>query len=199
MLVIDMEATGLDPVKNSVVSIGAIDFSDPKREFYQECRVFEGAEIDPEALAVNGFTKEECLDPKKKSLAEVMLIFYNWIHKSQGDKILAGQNAFYDRDILNNSFKRAGIDFSFHFRIIELHSVAYSDMIKKGITPPYKKDTSALSLDKILNYVGLPDEPKPHNALTGAKVEAEAFSRILYGKNLLEEFSQFEIPEHFLK
>ncbi len=199
MLVIDMEATGLDARKNSILSIGAVDFNNSKRQFYEECRVFEGAEIDPEALAVNGFTREECLDKRKKTLREVMTLFKEWIDESEGDKILAGQNAYYDREILNESFKRSAIDFQFHFRIIEMHSIAYFDFIKKGLTPPHKEEISALGLDKILNYVGLPGEPKPHNALTGAKVEAEALSRIFYGKNLLEDFKEYKVPEIFLK
>ena len=198
MLVIDMEATGLDFKKNSIVSIGAVDFEKPERQFYEECRVFDGAEIDPGGLAVNGFTEEECLDPSKKSLNEVMQLFYTWVKESEGDKILAGQNAYYDRDILNESFKRAGIEFQFHYRIVELHSVAYFDFIKKGATPPIKNEVSALNMDKILDYVGLFQEPRPHNALVGAKMEAEAFSRIFYGKNLLEEYKEHKIPKSFL-
>ncbi len=200
MLVIDIESTGLNSQKNSLLSIGAVDFDNPKRTFYGECRVFDGAEFDPEALAVCGFSKEECKDPNKQSQAELMVSFKKWIKEGTGDKILAGQNAYFDRDILNISFKRSRIDFTFHFRIMELHSIAFSDFLKRDLNPPLKKEgISTLSLDKILNYVGLPNEPKPHNALTGAKVEAEAFSRIIYGKNLLDEFIGFSIPERFIK
>ncbi|MEK7452686.1 MAG: 3'-5' exonuclease [Patescibacteria group bacterium] len=199
MLVIDIEATGLDARKNSIVSIGGVDFNNPKRQFYEECRIFEGAEIDEESLLVNGFTRSECLDKRKKTLREVMILFKSWIDESSGDKILAGQCAFYDREILNESFKRSAIEFQFHFRIIELHSITYFDFIKKGLNPPMEEDHSALSLDKVLNYVGLPSEPKPHNALVGAKMEAEAISRIFYGKNLLEEYKKHKIPEKFIK
>jgi DNA polymerase-3 subunit epsilon len=200
MLVIDIEATGLDPQKNSLLSIGAVDFDNPKRTFYGECRAFDGAEFDPEGLAVCGFSEQDCKDPNKQSQTELMTTFKKWIKEGVGDEILAGQNAFFDRDILNISFKRSHIDFTFHFRIMELHSVAFSDFLKRDITPPLKEEgISALSLDKILNYVGLPGEPKPHNALTGAKVEAEAFSRIIHGKNLLDEFIGFSIPERFIR
>ncbi|GIU68698.1 MAG: hypothetical protein KatS3mg001_548 [Candidatus Pacearchaeota archaeon] len=50
------------------------------------------------------------------------------------------------------------------------------------------------SLDEILKYVGLSSEPKPHNALMGAKLSSEAFSRIIYGKNLLKEFEEYSLP-----
>jgi len=52
-----------------------------------------------------------------------------------------------------------------------------------------------MNLDKILNYVGLPDEPRPHNGLCGAKLEAEAFSRLVNDKSLLEEYGKYSIPD----
>ena len=41
---------------------------------------------------------------------------------------------------------------------------------------------------------GIPEEPQPHNALTGAKSHAEVISRLLYDKKLLPEFELFAIP-----
>jgi hypothetical protein len=59
-----------------------------------------------------------------------------------------------------------------------------------------EKGLTRLSADTTLKYVGIPPEPKPHHALNGAKYEAEAFSRLIYGKNLLHEFAQFAVPEY---
>ena len=69
-------------------------------------------------------------------------------------------------------------------------------MVKRGLIPPIDplKKHSALNLDAVLLYCGIPEEPTPHNALTGAKCHAEAISRILYDKKLLPEFEQFAIP-----
>jgi hypothetical protein len=67
------------------------------------------------------------------------------------------------------------------------------DAIKRGLPVPHKNDRSDLSLDTILKYVGLPEEPKPHIGLNGAKYEAECFSRLLYGKNLLPEFAKYPV------
>jgi len=39
MIVADIEATGLDPRKHSILSIGAVDFEHPERQFYGECRI----------------------------------------------------------------------------------------------------------------------------------------------------------------
>ena len=59
---------------------------------------------------------------------------------------------------------------------------------------PVKNNRSALDLDTLLNYVGIPEEPKPHIAMNGCISHAEVLSRLLYDKKLLPEFEQFDIP-----
>lgn len=192
MIVADIESSGLDPHKHSLLSIGAVELEHPERQFYGECRIWDGASIMPDALAVNGFTEAECHDPKKQSLEELMNNFYHWVEQCD-EKTLAGQNVSFDRDFLNDSFSRSGMSWHFSFRTLDLHTMAYMDSIKRNIPIPRKNDRSDLSLDAILKYAGLPEEPKPHIGLNGAKYEAECFSRILYGKNLLSEFAQYPI------
>lgn len=192
MIVVDIEATGLDPQKHSILSIGAVDFLHPERQFYGECRMWDGASIMSDAIAVNGFTKEECVDPKKHSLKELMENFLHWVEQCE-NKTLAGQNPSFDRDFINNSFARSGIGWHFAYRTLDLMSMAYMDMVKRGIPIQQKNDRADISSDLIFKYVGIPEEPKPHQGLNGAKYEAEAFSRLLHSKNLLPEFSQFPI------
>lgn len=67
MIVFDVETTGEDSRKHSIVSIGALEFSNPKNQFYEECRIWEGAEVQEIALKINGFTEENIRDPKKQS------------------------------------------------------------------------------------------------------------------------------------
>lgn len=193
MIVVDCETTGLNPRKNSIVSIGALDFYYPHNKFYEECRIWEGAEIEQTALDVNGFKKEQIKDPNKKSLEQVIKEFLEWTN-SCFDIIFAGENPRFDIDFLKESADRYNIIFKFTLRSIDLHSICTSHYIRRGITPPLKDRRTDLNSDKILNYVGLPSEPKPHNALTGAKMEAEAFSRLICGRGLLDEFSTLEIP-----
>ncbi len=197
MIVIDVETTGLDPKKNSIVSIGAIDFSNPQYQFYQECKIWDGAEIADEALAINGFTREQITNPNKKTLEQTMRDLIKWMSPIE-DQTLAGENPSFDRDFLINSFLRYNLNQRLGHRTIDLHSLAYSHHLKRKVQIPLKKSRTDLNTDKILNYVGLPSEPKPHHALTGAKMEAEAFSRLIYGKSLLEEFKDFPIPDYLL-
>jgi len=194
MIVVDVEASGTEPAKHSIVSLGALDFQNPSNRFYEECRVWDGAHIMDEALEVNGFTKEQITDPKKQAEADLIHAFLDW---SEGveERTLAGQNVSFDRDFLKAAAERAGhTDWPFAYRTVDTHTLAYMHMIRSGVQPPVAHRRSALDLDAVLNYVGIPAEPTPHNALTGALSHAEVISRLLYGRKLLPEFREFEIP-----
>jgi len=194
MLVIDVEASGTEAHTHSIVSLGALDFSNPTNRFYEECRVWDGAHIMDEALLVNGFTKEQITDTKKQSEAGLIHGFLQWA-ETLDDRTFAGQNVSFDRDFVRYACQRAGhTDWPFAFRTIDTHTLCYAHMINKGLRPPVVNRRSALDLDAVLNYCGIPREPEPHNALTGALSHGEVVSRLLYGRKLLPEFQEFEIP-----
>ena len=195
MIVVDVETTGIYPLKTSIVSVGALDFSNPRNTFYEECRIWEGAEIIQEALNINGFTREQITDPRKQSLEELMKKFLEWTSTIK-NITLAGENPSFDGGFLMNSAMRYGIEWPFGRRTLDLHSVRLAHHISSEKEFPMKNNRADLNLDRTLVYVGLPREPRPHNALVGAKFEAEAFSRLINGKNLLPEFIEYEIPEY---
>lgn len=197
MIVVDVETTGLEPQRHSIVSIGAVDFSEPDNLLYLECRVWDGAEITAEALGINGFSEEEVKSAGRKSLEEVVREFLEWTEGVR-DRTLAGENPSFDRDFLKSSAQRYGIEWTLGHRAVDMHSVCYARYIKRGVNPPMKDGRTDLNSDRIFNYAGLPNEPKPHNALTGAKTEAEALSRLIYGRQLLEEFKQHPVPFYLL-
>lgn len=196
MLVVDVEASGTESHKHSIVSVGALELENPKNRFYEECRVWDGAHIMDEALAVNGFTREQVTDSNKQTEADLAHAFLSWAD-SVSDRTLAAQNVSFDRDFLKAAAERAGhTNWSFSYRTLDIHSIAYTQMIMRGLQPPFDKIKrhSALDLDQVLQYCGIPMEPMPHNALTGALSHAEVISRLLYGRKLLPEFNEFEIP-----
>ncbi len=194
MIVLDIESTGLSPESNSILSIGALDLDNPTNQFYDECRAWDGAHIEDEALAINGFTREEVTNPGRKSEEEVIKAFIAWATDRPLNRTLAGQNVSFDRDFVRAACKRAGIEFPFAHRTIDTHTLVWMHMKQKGIEPPMHNNRTALSLDAALEYCGLPGEPKPHNALTGAFCHAEVISRIVYNKKLLPDFEMHAIP-----
>lgn len=196
MLVVDVEASGTSAEKHSIVSVGALDLANPSNRLYEECRVWDGAHIMDEALQVNGFSKAQVTDAKKQSEADLIHRFLHW-SENIPERTLAGQNVSFDRDFLKAAAERAGhTDWPFAYRTIDTHTLCWMHMIERGVQPPIdpKHRRSALNLDAVLNYCGIPNEPDPHNALTGALSHAEVISRLLYGRKLLPEFSQYEIP-----
>lgn len=194
MIILDVEASGVDYEKNSIVSIGALDLENPANTFYDECRVWAGSDINEGALLVNGFSEAEITDPEKKSEGELVRAFVAWATDIAGDRTLAGQNVSFDRDFVKAACYREGIEFPFAYRTVDTHTLAYMHMIKRGIEIPIANHRTTLNLDAVLNYCGIPEEPQPHNALTGAMSHAEVLSRLLFDKKLLSQFSEYDIP-----
>lgn len=195
MIVVDVETTGTNPGKHSILSIGALDFENPRNQFYDECRVWDGAHVEDAALAINGFTSEEIRDSSKKSEAELVRAFTAWATDCTGWNFV-GHNVAFDLYFVQAACARAHLDFPFPHRFLDTHSLAYFHLVSRGGVPPFSREKhgSSMNLDYILRYTGIPEEPKPHNALTGALCGAEVTSRLLYDKQLLPEFELFPIP-----
>lgn len=193
MLIVDLEASGIDHDVHSILSIGAIDFMDPERQFYGECRIWDGAHIMEEALEVNGFTKEEITDPNKPTERELLEDLATWMEESENHTI-AGQNPHFDLLFLETAYQRNGMDIPLARRVIDLHSITFYHMVKRKIEPPLDNNRSDLNSDAVMEYVGIPAEPHPHNALNGALWEAEAFNRLFDEESLFEEFEEYPIP-----
>ncbi len=193
MIALDVETSGTHPEKHSILSIGALDIDNPTNQFYDECRVWDGAHIEDGALKVNGFTKEEATDASKKSEAELVQAFIAWALEIE-ERTLAAQNVAFDYDFIRSACERAHIDFPFARRTIDIHTLVWTHMRSRGITPPTENHHSALSSSEVLTYCGLPEEGKPHNALTGALWHAEVVARIAYTKKILPDFDTYDIP-----
>lgn len=194
MIVVDVETTGLDWHRSSIVSIGAVDFTSPTRQFYRACRPWEGAQLEQEALEVNGFSVQQLSDPALPSLEKVMGEFVAWADDAS-DRILGGHNTFFDRDFLQDACERFHLTWAFGRRIVDLHSICWAHMVRTHASIPTKRGRSNITTDIVHTYVGLPEEPRPHHGLTGAQMEAEAFSRLIRGKNLLSQFARYPVPE----
>jgi DNA polymerase III epsilon subunit-like protein len=193
MIVLDVETTGPDPRLHSIVEVGAIDFDNPGNFFNARCQIWEGAEIDLKALKINGLTLNDIQDNTLFTQIDLISGFINWIENIE-DKTIAGQNVDFDIDFLNESSARCGLDFNLGKRKVDQHSIVYAHFLKRKIKPPLKDGFSDLNSDFIMNYVGLPPEPKPHRAINGARFEAEALSRLISGRVMFEEFYNHAIP-----
>lgn len=198
MIVIDIEASGLDPYRHGLLSIWAVELENPSNQFYGECYLEEGREVHPQALEVIGFTTEQIHDTSKDSARELIAKFVTWFSKIE-DQTIAGHNVgYFDLRYLEMVSTKYGF-WRLGYRTVDLHTIAFVEAVRRGMKIPVKDSKSNLWLDMILSMIGLEPEPKPHIAINGAKLEAEAISRLLYGKRLFPEYEQNELSSAVMK
>jgi len=192
VVVIDIETTGLDPCANAIIEIGAIDFYNPKNRFNQRCRIRENSIIDNKALMVNGFDETELKSKDLQSERSMLVNFIQWLGEVE-DRTLAGQNVNFDLEFLKATASREKIKWDFGRRVVDLHSIAYSHAKKNGICIELENQVSNFNGDMIMEYVGIPKEPRPHRGINGAIYNTEALFRLIFNKGCFEEFSQYPL------
>lgn len=131
---------------------------------------------------------EQITDQTKKTVHELLVGFIEWYEKV-AERTVGGHNVgYFDLRFIEVACTRYGLG-TFGLacgnqRTVDLHTLGFSEYIRRGLPVPMNNGLSSLSLDSVLGLVGLAPEPKPHNALNGARLEAEAISRILLGRPL---------------
>lgn len=209
MIVVDLETSGVDHVKCGIWQIGAVDLS-TKEEFLQEARIDEGDIVLQEALKVIGKTEAQLRDRAKQTQKQLLINFFEWYSRRKNKTFIA-QNPQFDFAFLDIRSKKYGIKLPFEYRAFDLHSFAalkYFQLRGRFLT---ERETSGMSLSKIINFCGLKDprrvmdkgkiiqKGKSHNALGDARLESECFFRLVFGKNFFEEYSKFPVPAELKK
>jgi len=196
MIVVDVETTGLDCKKNSIIEIGALDLFNPENRFFIDCQAKPHSEISDFALKINGHTKEDIYSSSKPSQNKAILSFDNWL-RNIPEITLIGENPKFDLDFIAQAYWESGMSSPLGYRTIDLHSITIAHLFqRRRVEVPVKDKRLAVNSLFIMDYVGIPNEPNPHNGLNGAIYEAEAFSRLVFGANLLKEFESFPVPEY---
>ena len=175
-LYLDTETAGIDPVKNGLVSIGLVTASG--EEMYRECRLYNDQVAEPEALVINGYTEEQVRDPLKPLPHQIVQEVVDFA-KKRNTMFLIGKNPEFDWKMLEYPYvsrlqdtEYNGKKFPFSYRMLDVGGFGLMLWLALDmVVPPY--GISSADLQKILK---LDPEPKPHNALTGAR----------YNKALLE-------------
>ena len=106
------------------------------------------------------------------------------------------QNPQFDWSFLNIKAAKYKLSFPFIHRAYDLHTIAQLKYFQLKNRFLIKQNISDMGLSKILIFVGMKDNRKEHNALEDVRLSAECFSRIVYGKNLIDLYKQFEIPPY---
>lgn len=118
----DLEATGLNVVRDRIVQIALIKYSKGNPEPQElEMMINPGMPISPEAMAVHGITPEMLRN--KPTFEQVAQQIFDFI----GDADLSGYNSDrFDVPMLMEEFNRAGIELSLENRnLIDIQKIFY--------------------------------------------------------------------------
>jgi DNA polymerase-3 subunit epsilon len=199
MIVLDIETSGLDPVKCGIWQIGAFELENPKNIFFEEARIDDDEVIESGALAVIGKTEQELRDANKQSQKELLAKFFMWIRGIPVKNCIC-QNPQFDIGFIESKARKMGFftreEFPLPHRSFDLHSIASLKYHLINNAFLIENGRSNMNLGNVLKFCGMHDNRKNHNALEDAQLTAECFSRIVYGKNIFNEYAQFEIPEY---
>ncbi len=180
VICLDLETTGLDPAKSSIVSIGAVNMADFNEKFYTEFTPFPGAEINSESMKVHKLTLDY-LYSTKRTHNEGLQKFYEWIDRQvnwvKPDSITkvteppiftpAGYCVAFDYYFLNYGFQKASISNPLDYHLLDLFAVYFGRTGKSS------------QLDSIARKLELPKNPNPHNALEDALITAKCLKVLM--------------------
>lgn len=177
ILVLDSETSGTDASKHGILDIGAV-WLDGSGEFYSKIQLWHGAEWTQGAQEIHGVTETDARAITRPSERFVALQFLDWL--GVNPVIIAGMNPAFDRAFLRAWFGRCGLgnDFArlFPHRLVDMHSLAMAAAMRVDYLIPLR----GMYTDEIYYFLDMPPELKPHQAIIGARMEAEAINKLIY-------------------
>jgi DNA polymerase III epsilon subunit-like protein len=155
ILLIDVETTGIDPLKHACIEIGAILLDrdlNPITEYTTFICPWQGAEIQPEAMAVNQITQAQI--DTAPPLQEVVERFHCIFQPDARKLLLGGWNVWFDAGFLRALYTRANIKWPFRARLLDLQSIV---TFHSQITPQSQADAAKRFLSEGQTHRALDD------------------------------------------
>lgn len=140
-------------------------------------------------------TEKEFRSQEKQSQKDMIIKFFKWVAERKVKNFLC-QNPQFDFAFLEIKARKYGLKIPFHYRSFDLHSIAQMKFHLLNKKFLIKEDHSDMGLTNILEFCGMQDNRKSHNALEDCRITGECFSRLIDRRKLFREYSQFEIPEY---
>lgn len=179
IIVLDLEATSPDGDENTtersnIIDVGAVRLDRhtlaPVAEFSELVRPVEFG-IPPQITAITGIS-EEMVAPCE-TFAEVGRRFVAWCG-SRNRFILAVWGAYYDIPLLRRECAAHGIPYRAHFvgGALDIRSLAI------GWLAQHDRDTSGVTVAKVLERMAMGGEYRFHRALDDARAEAAILARV---------------------
>ena len=212
-IVVDIETSGGSPLEHGIWQIGAVDLN-TMEEFLDESRIDDEDNVLEESLKITGKIEEELRDKNKQSQKELLEKFFKWLDERKMKNLLCHIPEFDGGFLKVKSLKYFNKDpfwpdYHRHFDIHTIAQIKFFELNNKFLTK--EDNNSDMGLRNVLKLCGIEDtrrqikneriliEGTSHNALEDAKLTAECFFRLMFGKNLFPEYAKFEIPTELKK
>jgi DNA polymerase III subunit epsilon len=167
-IIFDTETTGLDPLVERVIEIGALELENkfPTGRTFHHYIEPEGRKINPDATAVHGITNEMLAG--KPIFADIASAFVDFV----GDGTLIAHNASFDRSFLNAELGRLGLTVFPEERYIDTLAIARR-----------RHPLGPNSLDALCKRYGIDNSHRTkHGALLDAELLAEVYIEMSGGR-----------------
>jgi len=158
LVFVDVETTGLDPHKHEILEVAAVlAYPDGDTPSFYEAKIKPERIEDahPKALEVNGYTEEAWASARPLSMVLPELVAF------MEGAVIGGQNTRFDVGFINASIKRLSMDLRIDYHLVDVATLAYEHLVPLGL--------GSLSLFNICKFIGIPPEPRVHQALNGAE------------------------------
>lgn len=168
LAITDVETTGRDRDAHEIIDIGLVLADQRTLELVAEWGVrilptrLHLAESD--ALALNGYAPERWHDAVP--LADAMA---SYASKTAG-AVFASYNVTFDWKFIEAAFKETGAANGMDYHRFCIMSAAWDRLRDAG--------GRSVKLDALSLHLGIPEEPKPHHALTGARQAYAAYRKL---------------------
>jgi len=182
LFICDTETTGLDAYKNDIIELSLLRLNDEVQKTWF-VKPMNLDNISTDALRVNGhkiedikhetkYGRDTYLDPKK-----VIVEVENWIMESGASReevFLIGQNINFDKNMLEQLWKKCGEEDSFPFGRRTLDTMQFEVLmdLAKGVK------SESYSLSNIIKKYGIKTE-KAHSASADVRATKELFVKQL--------------------
>jgi DNA polymerase III epsilon subunit-like protein len=178
---IDTETTSIDPISGDILEISICRMSNNEQKTW--CMFPLNKEgIQPEALRVNGHKiedilhqtsagKERYLDPKK-----VIVEIENWLMEdflSSEERVLTGQNIFFDRSFMLELWKKCEAAETFPFNKRHLMDTMMLEFAMDHIKGEYAEGYSLYALTKKYGIVN----KNAHSAAADVRATVSVFNK----------------------
>jgi DNA polymerase-3 subunit epsilon len=158
LVFIDLETSGLQAPTAEILEVG-LAFDDGRDvSFKVKPEHIETA--DPKALAVNGYRAEDWVGAISQREAAVR------IAAAINECLLAGQCTKFDVGFLEALSRQTGIEIKTRYAL-DLVTLTYEHLHPLGCP--------SLSMTPVCEFLGIPPEPKVHQAINGARMARKVF------------------------